>query len=218
MGAAIIQAEQARFRIHGSRMLSPPLDLIVEDREFVWIVEQDSRRAEALASMLCGLSRPTAGRLLLFGLDVAQSTTEQLELLRASRIAFAGVGCSLFGELSLHENLEIPLIFRGMPPDLRDLIVSSELQAAGLAGHADSQAGTLPGDLRLLATAVRANAVRPELLIVHSVPPPNPETLAALIAYLTASTRERRTCVVFISSEPPPDRSEWRIAPILVGR
>ena len=110
-------------------------ELAVEPGELVVIAGRSGAGKTTLLTMLGGLDRPTAGRVLVDGVDLADPKTD-VAALRGSRIASIFQTAGLIPVLSAAENVEVPLRIRRTEPAERDRRVADALRDVGLEDHA----------------------------------------------------------------------------------
>ena len=115
--------------------------------------------------MLGGITRPTQGRVVLEGVDLAQLDDEQLALLRRRRIGFVFQRYNLLPELSLAENVALPLELDGMPRSAcRDAALAA-LEQVGMGHRADHRPDSVSGGEQQRAAIARALVTRPAILL-----------------------------------------------------
>lgn len=91
------------------------VNLEIEDREFVAIIGHSGSGKSTLMNMLGCLDVPTSGTYLLNGKDVSHMTDDELSDIRNREIGFVFQGFNLIAGLTALENVELPLIYRGVP-------------------------------------------------------------------------------------------------------
>ncbi|HSB18418.1 MAG TPA: ABC transporter ATP-binding protein [Anaeromyxobacteraceae bacterium] len=164
----VVEDVSKSFRLNGTPIQAVDrVSFEVGRGEFVSITGHSGSGKTTLLSILGGLSRPTAGRVLLDGADVYSLGSDQLSEYRCERIGFVFQFASLLPALTALENLLLPGRFRSR----RGTAAEEEAAAVellGLVGLAD-KAGALPSQLsggqqRRVAIA-RAFVNRPELVL-----------------------------------------------------
>ena len=85
-----------------------------------------------LMNMLGCLDRPTSGRYLLGGLDVSRLSDDQLSDIRGQRIGFIFQNFNLVPQLTVAENLEVPLLYQGCPRHIRRARALETIEMVGL--------------------------------------------------------------------------------------
>ncbi|GAA2848902.1 ABC transporter ATP-binding protein [Microbacterium arabinogalactanolyticum] len=139
-------------------------ELAVELGELVVIAGRSGAGKTTLLTMLGGLDRPTAGRVLVDGVDLADPKTD-VAALRGSRIASIFQTAGLIPVLSAAENVEVPLRIRRTEPAERDRRVADALRDVGLEDHARQRPGELSGGQQQRVGIARALVISPGILL-----------------------------------------------------
>ncbi|MGN7976142.1 ABC transporter ATP-binding protein [Microbacterium sp. 22195] len=139
-------------------------ELAVEPGELVVIAGRSGAGKTTLLTMLGGLDRPTAGRVLVDGVDLADPRTD-VAALRGSRIASIFQTAGLIPVLSAAENVEVPLRIRRTDPAERDRRVADALRDVGLEDHARQRPGELSGGQQQRVGIARALVMAPGILL-----------------------------------------------------
>ena len=90
------------------------VDLSIDEHEFVAIIGQSGSGKSTLMNMLGCLDIPTSGQYLLHGTDVSEMDEDELSDVRNKEIGFIFQGFNLIPNLTALENVELPLIYRGI--------------------------------------------------------------------------------------------------------
>ncbi|MDA0817192.1 MAG: ABC transporter ATP-binding protein [Planctomycetota bacterium] len=137
----------------------------VEQGTFLAITGASGSGKSTVLHMLGGITRPTQGRVVLEGVDLAQLDDEQLALLRRRRIGFVFQRYNLLPELSLAENVALPLELDGMPRSAcRDAALAA-LEQVGMGHRADHRPDSVSGGEQQRAAIARALVTRPAILL-----------------------------------------------------
>ena len=118
-----------------------------------------------LLHLLGCLDRPSAGRLRLDGQDVAALSPAALAAVRNARIGFVFQSGFLLPHLSALENVEMPLVFRGVARAARRDAAAALLERVGLAARAQHRPHELSGGQRQRVAVARALVAEPALLL-----------------------------------------------------
>ena len=122
------------------------VDLSIEKGEFVAITGASGSGKSTLLHLLGGISRPTAGSVFLEGVDLASLDDDALARVRRRRIGFVFQRYNLLSELSLVENVALPLVLDGVANARAEEAARAALETVGLAhraGHRPDEAGRL---------------------------------------------------------------------------
>jgi putative ABC transport system ATP-binding protein len=173
------------------------LDLEVRDGEFVAIMGPSGSGKSTLLNILGCLDRPTGGAYLLDGEDVARLSDDKLSLIRNGRIGFVFQSYNLIAQLTVLENVKVPLLYRGRGHGGGAQRAHDLLRTVGLShrlGHRPSQLSG--GECQRVAIA-RA-LVNDPILILADEPTGNLDTKtgAEVLELLEGLHREGRTIVL----------------------
>ncbi len=136
----------------------------VPDGGFRWITGPAGSGKSALVSLLAARCRPDAGRVRLFGVDVARLRRAGRARLRR-RMGVIDERRLLLADLTVLENTVLPLRINGMQAAAARIEALEVLDWVGLGRIRDRPAGQLSAGERLLCTIARAVVGRPELLV-----------------------------------------------------
>ena len=109
------------------------VSLSIEKGEFVAIIGQSGSGKSTLMNMLGCLDVPTSGKYYLNGRDVSTLTDDEQSDIRNREIGFIFQGFNLISNLTAQENVELPLIYRGVPKKERDRLAVESLKIVGLS-------------------------------------------------------------------------------------
>jgi putative ABC transport system ATP-binding protein len=137
----------------------------VASGEHVAIMGPSGSGKSTLLNVIGCLDRPTAGRYVLDGREVSGLDDTELTLVRRRVIGFVFQSFHLVPRLTAAENVELPMVFAGVPRDERRARVDVELQAVGLAARMDHRPDQLSGGERQRVAIARAMVMRPRLLL-----------------------------------------------------
>jgi putative ABC transport system ATP-binding protein len=164
---AVLQAE-ALSRVFpspsGDVVAVRDAELSVRAGELVVVAGRSGAGKTTLLTMLGGLDRPTSGRVLVDGADLADASTD-VAARRGSRSAAIFQTSGLIPVLSAAENIEVPLRIRRVAPDERDRRVADALRDVGLADHARQRPGELSGGQQQRVGIARALVMAPGILL-----------------------------------------------------
>ena len=121
------------------------VSLDIQTGEFVAIIGQSGSGKSTLMNMLGCLDTPTSGNYILSGEDVSCMTDNQLSDIRNKQIGFIFQGFNLISNLTALENVELPLIYRGMPAKERHDCSLEALKIVGLEHRIDHKPSEMSG-------------------------------------------------------------------------
>ncbi len=137
----------------------------VNQGEWVSIVGPSGSGKTTLLALLGLLDRPTRGSYRLDGRGVESLSAAERAVVRNQRIGFIFQSFNLIGDLSVAENVELPLTYRGMPPAERKERVARALEKVGLAHRSKHLPGQLSGGQQQRVAVARAVAGDPLILL-----------------------------------------------------
>jgi len=133
--------------------------------EFISIVGQSGSGKSTLMNILGCLDTPTSGEYFLNGEPVVDFTQTRLSEIRNMSIGFIFQGFNLIPSLSALENVELPLIYRGIKRDERRRLAMAALGKVGLYARASHRPGEMSGGQQQRVAIARAIAARPPLIL-----------------------------------------------------
>ena len=141
------------------------VNLTIEHGEFVAIIGQSGSGKSTLMNMLGLLDVPTSGKYLLNGKDVEGLTDDELSEIRNKEIGFIFQGFNLITSLTAVENVELPLVYRGMKKEERHELSISALNRVGLSHRLDHLPKQMSGGQQQRVAIARAVAARPPIIL-----------------------------------------------------
>lgn len=111
------------------------VSITIDEGEFVAIIGQSGSGKSTLMNMLGLLDTPTHGEYYINGKLVDDLTDDQMSVIRNEEIGFIFQGFNLISSLSALENVELPLVYRGMPKQERREISQQALERVGLGSR-----------------------------------------------------------------------------------
>ncbi len=141
------------------------VNLTIEHGEFVAIIGQSGSGKSTLMNMLGLLDVPTSGKYLLNGKDVEGLSDDELSEIRNKEIGFIFQGFNLVTSLTAVENVELPLVYRGMKKDERNKLAVEALDRVGLSHRLDHLPKQMSGGQQQRVAIARAVAARPPIIL-----------------------------------------------------
>lgn len=141
------------------------LSLSIHRGEFAAIIGHSGSGKSTLMNLLGCLDFPTQGEYLLDGKPVAGLSDRQLSHIRNEQIGFVFQSFYLIPSLSALENVELPLLYRGVPRSRRRALAAQALEQVGLAQRILHRPGQLSGGQQQRVAIGRALITRPMLVL-----------------------------------------------------
>jgi len=141
------------------------IKLDIKAGEFVSIAGPSGCGKSTLLSILGLLDQPTEGNYLLAGRPVTSLSVDEQSEIRNREIGFIFQNFNLIGDLTVYENVELPLTFRKMAAAERRERVNDALEKVGLGHRAKHFPNQLSGGQQQRAAVARAVAGRPFILL-----------------------------------------------------
>jgi putative ABC transport system ATP-binding protein len=194
------------------------VDLAVAAGEFVAIVGPSGSGKSTLMNLIGCLDTPSEGRYRLGGEDVSRFSRDELADVRNRRIGFVFQGFNLLPQISAFENVELPLLFGGVPPKKRKARVEELMSRVGLGDRMDHKPTELSGGQMQRVAIARALAMQPDVVLADE-PTGNLDTSAGgdIMGLFTDLWKQGSTLVV-ITHDMTLARRASRVVEIRDGR
>ena len=141
------------------------VSLTIDRGEFVAIVGQSGSGKSTMMNVLGCLDIPTRGEYRLSGVDVRELTDKELSAIRNKEIGFIFQQYNLIQNLTVLENVELPLIYQGKGADQRREMAMDALERVGLAGRVKHKPTEMSGGQQQRVAIARAIATKPPIIM-----------------------------------------------------
>ena len=179
------------------------VDLAVEQGEFVAITGASGSGKSTLLHLLGGIARPTAGSVLLEGVDLASLDDDALARVRRRRIGFVFQRYNLLPELSLVENVALPLVLDGVAYNRSEEAARAALETVGLAHRGEHRPDELSGGEQQRGAIARALVAEPAIVLADeptgALDSANSHRVIELLMRLAT---EHRQTVILVTHDP----------------
>lgn len=137
----------------------------IYEKEFVAIIGQSGSGKSTLMNMLGCLDVPTSGTYMLHGKNVSHLSDDELSDIRNKEIGFIFQGFNLIANLTALENVELPLIYRGVSKKERLELAKEALKKVGLENRMDHKPAEMSGGQQQRVAIARAIAQAPPVIL-----------------------------------------------------
>jgi len=195
------------------------VDLAIEEGEFVAIMGPSGSGKSTAMNIIGCLDAPTSGEYLFNGVDVGGLARNQRALIRRYLLGFVFQGFNLLARTTALENVELPLIYRGLPLAQRRELALRALERVGLSGREHHTSGELSGGQQQRVAIARAIVTDPGVLLADE-PTGNLDTKTSreIMDLVTSLNRDGRMTVVMVTHENDSAAYAQRIIRFVDGR
>lgn len=141
------------------------VSITIDEGEFVAIIGQSGSGKSTLMNMLGLLDTPSSGEYYINGKLVDDLTDDEMSVIRNEEIGFIFQGFNLISSLDALENVELPLVYRGVPRDERREVSKKALEKVGLGERMHHLPKALSGGQQQRVAVARAIAAAPPVIL-----------------------------------------------------
>jgi len=195
------------------------VDLTIAPGEFVAIMGPSGSGKSTAMNILGCLDTPSSGRYIFGGADVTSLTRDQRALLRRNFLGFVFQGYNLLARTTAIENIELPLIYRGLPRHERHERAVEALRLVGLKGREHHTPAQLSGGQQQRVAIARAIVTNP-LVLLADEPTGNLDTQRSheIMELLTRLNDEQGLTIIMVTHEPDMAAFAHRTIRFIDGR
>ncbi|MFP1643295.1 ABC transporter ATP-binding protein [Pontitalea aquivivens] len=195
------------------------VDLTIRQGEFVAIMGPSGSGKSTAMNIIGCLDRPSAGQYLFNGVEVAGLSRDQRAVLRREYLGFVFQGFNLLARTSALENVELPLIYKGLGRAERAAQARAALDKVGLGGREGHDPSQLSGGQQQRVAIARALVGNP-MLILADEPTGNLDTQRSheIMDLLTRLNRDEGITIVMVTHEEDMAAFARRLVVFVDGR
>ena len=179
------------------------VSLSVDRGEFVAIMGASGSGKSTFMNILGFLDQPTSGQYLLDGINGEHLSRDELAEIRNQKIGFVFQGFNLLSRTSAEENVELPLVYGGVPTSKRREMARNALSQVGLEGRSHHHPSQLSGGEQQRVAIARALVNQPSILLADE-PTGNldSKTSIEIMGIFQRLNREMGITIIMITHEP----------------
>lgn len=186
--------------------------------QFTSIMGTSGSGKSTLMNILGCLDRPTSGQYFIEGEDVSTFSKDKQALIRNKKIGFVFQGFNLLAKTSALENVELPMIYAGVPAEERRERAMKALASVGLAGRENHHSNQLSGGQQQRVAIARAIANRPSVILADE-PTGNLDSYSSIeIMGIFQELNRNGISIVLITHEPDIAQYTQRTIKIVDGK
>jgi len=194
------------------------LDLHVEEGEFVSVTGPSGSGKTTFLNIAGLLESPTSGLYELDGQDVSQLNDNQRSRIRNQKVGFIFQSFNLIPDLSLADNVDVPLRYRGWSGTKRRKVIGEMLDLVGLGSRKDYLPSQLSGGQQQRVAIARALAGNPRFLLADEPTGNLDSEMAGVVMSLLEQINHEGTTIVMVTHDHDLARRARRNIHILDGR
>ncbi len=179
------------------------VSLTINEGEFVAIMGTSGSGKSTFMNLLGCLDKPTSGTYILDGIDVLNRKIDELSLIRNEKLGFVFQGFNLISRTSALENVELPMIYKGIRPEERRKRAMEALRIVGLEGREHHMPNQISGGQQQRVAIARA-LVNDAPLILADEPTGNLDTKTSIevMNFFVDLNEKLKKTIVIVTHEP----------------
>jgi putative ABC transport system ATP-binding protein len=190
----------------------------IEKGEFISIMGPSGSGKSTLIQILSFLDRPTGGTYKFQGKSIESMTDQELAHVRNKDMGFVFQSFNLLSRLSVHDNVEVPLLYSDIPPQGRRALIENAVRSVGLEEKLNTEAGKLSGGQKQRVAIARALVTDPNVIFADE-PTGNLDSESGLqIMEILASLHDKGRTILLVTHETQTAEFADRIIRMKDGR
>jgi len=194
------------------------VSLHIKPKEFVSVIGPSGSGKSTLMNMIGCLDVATSGDYILDGKRVENMTENELAAIRNEKIGFIFQGFNLLNKLTAIENVELPLVYRGIAPQRRRELAEEALRRVGLENRMHHKPRELSGGQQQRVAIARALSSKPPLILADE-PTGNLDSKSGVeVMKMLKEIHSEGNTIVLITHDSDVARQAQRVVRIADGR
>lgn len=179
------------------------VSLSVEEGEFVAIMGTSGSGKSTFMNMLGTLDKPNSGSYFLDGIDMFSLNADELADVRNLKMGFVFQGFNLIARTSALENVELPMIYKGIPEEEREVRAKQALKIVGLENREDHMPNQMSGGQQQRVAIARAIVNDPPLILADE-PTGNLDTKTSIevMEFFVNLNKKMGKTIILVTHEP----------------
>jgi putative ABC transport system ATP-binding protein len=194
------------------------MNLEVNEREFVAIMGPSGCGKSTLLNILGMLDEPTSGSFIFNGIEISKFSENKRSDLRKANIGFVFQSFNLIDELTVFENVELPLVYNNIKPAIRKRMVEEALEQVQMMHRRNHFPSQLSGGQQQRAAVARAVVNGPRLILADEPTGNLDSKNGADVMQLLTSLNDKGTTIVMVTHSEHDARYAHRIVHMLDGQ
>lgn len=195
------------------------INLKIQEREFVSVMGASGAGKSTCMNIIGCLDQASSGTYNLMGADITHINTNQMALVRRQFFGFVFQGFNLLGRHTALQNVELPLIYRGLNAEERKHRSLKALEDVGLKGREDHTPSELSGGQQQRVAFARAIVSEPEILVADE-PTGNLDSTTSIeiMELMKKLNSEKGITIIMVTHEPEMAQFSKRLIQFVDGK
>lgn len=179
------------------------VSLSVERGEFVAIMGTSGSGKSTFMNMLGSLDKPNSGNYFLDGIDMLSLNANELAVIRNIKMGFVFQGFNLIARTTALENVELPMIYKGIPEEVRIERAKKALKIVGLENREEHMPNQMSGGQQQRVAIARAIVNDPPLILADE-PTGNLDTKTSIevMEFFVNLNKKMKKTIILVTHEP----------------
>lgn len=193
------------------------IDLKIYEGEFVAIVGESGSGKSTLMNIIGVLDKQTEGEYYLDGIDIKNANEEEMNVIRNKKIGFVFQNFNLIGRTSALKNVELPMLYAGVPAEERTKRAKELLSKVGMASRANHMPNELSGGQKQRVAIARSLVNNPSIILADEPTGALDTNTGIQVMDLFHEINKTGTTIIIVTHDPRIGESTERVIKILDG-